>query len=103
MAAQESELAQVAEDEPGMLEIGQVTATQYLPNPVYPFQQIKEQLVLDEQFQDDEEKILDKKWCTVHEETRVTEQLLSRANSYLVSIKNGALQMGTSVMPLPED
>jgi len=27
MAAQESELAQVAEDEPGLLEIGQVTAT----------------------------------------------------------------------------
>jgi len=59
---------------------------------------------MDEQFQDDtEEDILGNRWYTVHEETRVTDKLLSRASSYLVSIQNGALRMGTSVMPLPED
>lgn len=58
---------------------------------------------MDEKFDDEEDSILDKRWYTIHEETRVTDKLLSRASSYLVSIKDGALRMGTSVMPLPED
>lgn len=58
---------------------------------------------MDEKFDDNEQAILDKRWCMVHEETRVTEKLLSRASSYLVSIKDGLLRMSTNVMPLPED
>jgi hypothetical protein len=58
---------------------------------------------LEENFDDCDESELDKRWCMMHEETRVKETLLSRASSYLVSIKDGALRMGTSVIPLPED
>ena len=65
---------------------------------------VKEAILIDDEFGDgDEEGRLEDNWCAVHEETRITEVLISRASSYLVSLENGSLKMHTNVVPLPED
>jgi len=63
-------------------------------------------LVFHESFDRDEEQqksLIDDSWYFLDGEARVTDKLLSRANSYLVSIHNGAMQLQSAVMPLPED
>lgn len=67
-------LATVAEKGPGLLEIKDVKVSQY--------KNLTEELVFYESFESDEEtENLDERWCLVDQEAKITEKLLSNANS----------------------